>query len=253
MGLLKNKKILITGLLNKRSIAYGIAEAMYEQQASLAFTCLNKKNKNKIKNIVKKFNSNIVIVCDFSKDKNIKNLFLTLFQYWENFDGFIHSIAYAPKIQLSDNYLNTINQKDFAVSHNITSYSLVSMLQESLKQLNPGSSIVTLTYVGSQTAIPYYNIMGVAKASLESNVRYLANVIGTKQFRINAISAGPVKTTSSYHIPNFKKILSYYKKYSPIKRLVTVQEIGNTAAFLCSNISSGITGQVIYEIGRAHV
>ncbi|QCI27179.1 enoyl-ACP reductase [Buchnera aphidicola] len=249
MGFLKNKKILITGILNKKSIAYGIAKAMNYQKASLAFTCLNKKNKYKIKKIAKNLNSNIVITCNFNNLNNIKKLFFKLFKYWNKFDGFVHSIAYSPKIQFSKNYLETINKKDFIKTNYITSYSLISMIQECKHRLNIGSSIVTLTYLGSQIVIPYYNVMGIAKASLEANVKYISNNFKKNQFRINAISAGPIKTISSYNIPNFKKILNYSKHFSPIQRLVTIEEIGNTAAFLCSNLSSGITGQIIYVDG----
>ncbi|CAL4320610.1 enoyl-ACP reductase [Buchnera aphidicola] len=253
MGFLKNKKILITGMLNEWSISYGIAQALYEQNASLAFTCINPKNKKKIQKIAKKFNSNIVITCDLFKTTGIQKLFLNLFKYWDFFDGFVHSIAYTPKKQFSKNYLSTINIKDFEKTNNITSYSLIAMIQSCQKKLNQGSSIVTLTYLGSQQVIPYYNIMGSAKASLESNVRYIANVLGPRQCRINAISAGPIKTVSSYCIPNFRKILSFSKKFSPIKRLVTTREIGNTAAFLFSNLSSGITGQIIYVDGGLNI
>ncbi|CAL4042663.1 Enoyl-[acyl-carrier-protein] reductase [NADH] FabI [Buchnera aphidicola (Takecallis arundicolens)] len=249
MGFLKNKKFLITGILNKFSIAYGIAQAMNQQSASLAFTCLNKKNKKKIQAIAQHFNSNIVITCNFLNQYNIKKLFINLFKYWDNFDGFVHAIAYAPKRQFSDNYITSVNKSDFNKTNYMTSYSLVAMIQECHNRLNPSSAIVTLTYLGSKIAIPYYNVMGVAKASLESNVKYIANNVTKNRFRINAISAGPIQTISSYSIPNFKKILKHSKNFSPIKRLVTIDEIGNTAAFLCSNLSSGITGQVIYVDG----
>ncbi|WP_343182687.1 enoyl-ACP reductase FabI [Buchnera aphidicola] len=253
MSFLKNKKFLITGLLNKKSIAYGIAKSMYMQKASLAFTYMNYKHKNRIENLAHHFNSDIVIKCNFMYEKEIKYLFSHLYKYWNNFDGFIHSVAYADKNQFSLNYTQTVNKKKFIEANNITTYSFISMLKKCYKKLNPGSSIVTLTYLGSNIAIPYYNIMGIAKSSLESTVRYVANEFGRKNIRINLISAGPIKTVSAYKIPNFKKILSYYKKFSPIKRLVTISEIGNTAAFLCSNLSSGITGQTIYVDGGLNI
>ncbi|QCI25978.1 enoyl-ACP reductase [Buchnera aphidicola] len=253
MGFLKNKKILITGILNKHSIAYGIAKAMYKQNATLAFTCLNQKNKKKIKKIAKDFNSNIVITCNFLHHNNIKKLFQKLYTFWKSFDGFVHTIAYTPKQQFSKNYINTINRKDFIKTHCVTSYSLIYMIQECQKQLNYGSAIVSLTYIGAKIAIPYYNIMGIAKASLEANIKYIANSIKFNQFRINAISSGPIKTISSYNIPNFNKILHHAKRFSPIQRLVTIEEIGNVAAFLCSNLSSGITGQIIYVDGGSNI
>ncbi|CAL4320602.1 Enoyl-[acyl-carrier-protein] reductase [NADH] FabI [Buchnera aphidicola (Pterocallis alni)] len=249
MHILQNKKILVTGVLNKWSISYGIAQSLYEQGASLAFTCINKKNKKKIQKIAKQFNSDIVITCNLFKNHNMKKLFFNLSKYWNKFDGFVHSLAYASNIQLQHNYIKIINKHDFNTSHNITSYSLISMIKECKNKLNKKSSIVTLTYLGSNVVIPYYNIMGLAKASLESNVRYIANLIGIDQIRINAISAGVIKTTSSYNLPNLNKILSYTKKYSPIRRLITIKEIGNTAAFLFSNLSSGITGQIIFVDG----
>ncbi|CAL4320644.1 enoyl-ACP reductase [Buchnera aphidicola] len=249
MGFLKNKKILITGILNKRSIAYGIAQSMYSQNASLAFTCINQKHKKKIQSIAKKFNSKIVIKCNFFYNHDVKNLFLRLSKYWKSFDGFVHALAYIPKKQFFEYDLNNINKKDYLNTHNFTSYSLIHMLQLCQKQLNKNSSIITLTYLGSKKSIPYYNVLGSAKSSLEANVRYIANILGKHQIRINAISSGPIKTTSSYSIPNFKKILNYSKNYSPIRRLITNYEIGNVAAFLCSNLSSGITGQIIYVDG----
>lgn len=253
MKLLNGKKILITGIINKRSIAYGIAKSMYAHNAKLAFTYFNKNIKKKIKTIAQEFNSNIVLYCNFLDDNNIKKLFFNLFKYWDNFDGFVHSIAYTPKIQFSKDYISVINRKDFNITHDITSYSLVAMVKECQKKLNKNSSIITLTYLGSKKAIPYYNLMGLAKASLEANVRYIANVIGQKGMRINAISSGPIKTISSYNIKNFKKILSYANNFSPIHRLVTLEEIGNTAVFLCSDLSSGITGQIIYVDGGLNI
>ncbi|CAL4320679.1 enoyl-ACP reductase [Buchnera aphidicola] len=249
MELLKGKKILITGITNQRSISYGIAKSFFQQGATLAFTYLSKKNQKYIYNIAKEFNSNIVLKCNFLNDNNIKKLFINLLKYWKTFDGFIHSIAYASKNQFQKDYISSINYQNFNIAHNITSYSLVSMVKESKKYLNNHSSIVTLTYLGSKQAIPYYNVMGLAKASLESNVRYIANVIGRQKLRINAISVGPMKTISTYNIKNFNKILSYSAKYSPIHRLVTLEEVGNTAVFLSSNLSTGITGQVIYVDG----
>ncbi|CAL4321070.1 Enoyl-[acyl-carrier-protein] reductase [NADH] FabI [Buchnera aphidicola (Chaitophorus populicola)] len=248
MGILLNKKILIIGLHNKFSIAYGISKAMYCQGAELAFTYKNKKYKHKIQNIAKKFNSNIILKCDMRKNSHIKKLFLKLKKIWSSFDGFVHSIAYLNKKYLQKNYIDSINQKSFQKSHHITSYSFSAIAKYCRFILNDNSALLTISYVGSRKFIPNYNLMGLAKASLEANVRYLASSLGPK-IRVNAISAGPVKTVSSYGIKNFKKIYSIYQKFSPIKRNISTKEIGNAASFLVSNLSSGITGQIIYVDG----
>ncbi|MCW5197679.1 enoyl-ACP reductase [Buchnera aphidicola] len=252
MKFLLNKKILVIGLHNKYSIAYGISKIIYKQGANLAFTYKNKKYKNKIKDIAKKFNSNIVLKCNMKKDSNIKNLFAKLKKIWLNFDGFIHSIAYLNKYSLKKKYIDSINLKDFNKSHHITSYSFSAIAKYCQFMLNKNSSLLTISYLGSKKFIPYYNFMGLAKASLESNVRYLACSLGPR-IRVNAISSGPIKTISSYGIKNFKKIYSINKNFSPIKRNVSITEIGNTAAFLISNLSSGITGQIIYVDGGFNI
>ncbi|CAL4320897.1 Enoyl-[acyl-carrier-protein] reductase [NADH] FabI [Buchnera aphidicola (Chaitophorus sp. 3695)] len=252
MGILLNKKILIIGLHNKYSIAYGISKIIYDQGAQLAFTYKNEKYKNRIKYIAKKFNSNIILKCDMRKDSNIKNLFLKLKKIWSNFDGFVHSIAYLKKKYLQKNYINSINSKAFQKSHYITSYSFSAITKYCQFMLNNYSSLLTISYIGSRKFIPYYNFMGLAKASLEANVRYLAGSLGPK-IRVNAISAGPVKTVSSYSLKSFKKMYSINKNFSPIKRNVSITDIGNAAAFLISNLSSGITGQIIYVDGGFNI
>ncbi|MFT8229745.1 MAG: enoyl-ACP reductase [Enterobacterales bacterium] len=251
--ILKGKKILISGLLNHNSIAYGIAKSLLFHGAELALTYKNNKLKPRIEKYASILNTNIFIKCDVSKDHDINKLFNTLSNKWNVFDGFIHSIAYAPKDQLNGNYLNVITKSGFNIAHNISSYSFVAMAKASKHMLRKNSSLITISYIGSKKAIPNYNVMGLAKASLESNTRYMAYALGSSGIRVNTISSGPIKTISSYNIKNFRKIQKSFKCHVPIKRLVTIEDIGNTAAFLCSNMSSGITGEVIHVDGGFHI
>ncbi|VFP88243.1 Enoyl-[acyl-carrier-protein] reductase [NADH] FabI [Buchnera aphidicola (Cinara piceae)] len=251
MSFLKNKKILIFGVKNYFSIAWGIAISMYKQKAKLAFVYHNKKSKQKIIPLAKEVNSKIILQCDVNSDESIKKLFIKLFKIWGMFDGIIHSIAYVPRIQLNKDFIKTINRINFLNAIETNSFSLIAIIKEAEKFLNKKSSILTLTYIGAIKCIPYYNIMGITKAALESSVRYLSISMGKKNIRVNAISSGSIKTTASYVIKNFHKIMSTDRNYSPLNRNVTTKEIGNVAAFLCSDLSSGITGQVIYvDVGR---
>lgn len=253
MGMLNNKKILITGIANKLSIGYGIASAMHREGAELALTFQNEKLKDRVLNCAKELNIKIVLPCDVSKDENIKNLFIELYKKWEKFDGFIHSIAFAPSNQLSGNYIDAINRDGFNIAHNISSYSFVALAKESKNMLNKNSSLTTISYIGSKIAVPNYNVMGLAKASLEANVKYMASSMGKNSIRVNAISSGPIKTLASYGIKNFREMLKNYKKVIPLRRLITIEEIGNVAAFLSSDFSSGITGQTIYVDGGFNI
>ncbi|WP_075433782.1 enoyl-ACP reductase FabI [Buchnera aphidicola] len=246
MTFLTNKKILIFGIKNNFSIAYGIALSMYQQNANLAFVYHNKKSKKNIAQLASQVRSKIILYCDINSDNSINHLFKHLSELWGTFDGIVHSIAYTPTLQLHHDYLDIINRKDFLNAHETNSFSLVALVKAAKDFLNQNSSIVTISYIGAIKYVPYYNIMGIVKASLESNVRYLAFSMGKKKIRVNAISAGAIKTTSSYGIKSFYKILVSDKKKSPLNKTITSQEIGNVAAFLCSNLSSGITGQVIF-------
>ncbi|AMA65087.1 Enoyl-[acyl-carrier-protein] reductase [NADH] FabI [Candidatus Arsenophonus lipoptenae] len=246
MGFMIGKRILITGLASKLSIAYGIAKAMHKQGAELAFSYQGNKLKYRVKEIAKKFGSKIVLPCDVTSDENISILFKDLSKIWKNFDGFIHSIAYAPATQLNGDYVNTVTRQGFQIAHDISSFSLVALAKACRNMLNPNSSIVTLTYLGSERAIPNYNIMGLAKASLEANVRYMANSMGPQGIRVNGISAGPIRTLAASGIKNFRNMLEYYKLVTPIKYTVTTENIGNWAAFLCSDLSTGVTGEIIH-------
>ncbi|QCI26739.1 enoyl-ACP reductase [Buchnera aphidicola (Thelaxes californica)] len=244
--MLSKKKILITGITNKNSIAFGIATSMYQNKAQLAFSYQNEKIKNRMINFAKKFQSNIVIQCDFKKKKNIVNLFKQLKNYWKNFDGFVHSVAFTDDLSLQKDYLASLTKKNFLYTHNITSYTFSALAKYSQHMLNSNSSLLTLSFLGSQRVIPYYNVMGVAKASLEANIRYMAYSLGTKQIRVNGISAPPIKTIASKSIKHFYKIFQNYNDNKPLKRTVSIYDIGNVASFLCSDLSSSISGQIIY-------
>ncbi|WMY96166.1 MAG: enoyl-ACP reductase FabI [Arsenophonus sp.] len=253
MGFLKEKNILITGISSKLSIAYGIAKAMHKQGATLAFTYQNNKLKSRVEEAANQFDSNIVFSCDVASDNSIKELFLKLEKIWKKFDGFVHSIAYAPSDQFNGNYIDTVTRKGSEIAHDISSYSFVALAKACRKMLNANSSLVTLTYLGSERAIPNYNIMGLAKASLEANVRYMAHAMGPENIRVNGISAGPIRTLAASAIKNFRKMLSHCASITPIRRTVTIEEIGNCAAFLCSNLSSGITGEIIHVDGGFNI
>ncbi|QJC31953.1 SDR family oxidoreductase [Enterobacteriaceae endosymbiont of Donacia versicolorea] len=245
MNLLFGKKILITGILNKKSIAYGIAQVMYKNKANLIFTYQEKKNKNKIEKLVKKMTKYPIIKCNVSKDKDIKFLFLKISKIWNKFDGFVYAIAFASFNTLKNNFIKNISRTEFQISHDISSYSLLGMIKKCLHLLNSKSSIIVLTYLGAQKFIPNYNIMGLAKASLEANIRYIACNIGNKNIRINGISPAPIKTIASSKIKNINNIIKLYKKNSPLSEKITINHIGNVATFLASDLSLGITGEII--------
>tara|TARA_Y100001949_G_scaffold173570_1_gene179413 strand:+ start:373 stop:1164 length:792 start_codon:yes stop_codon:yes gene_type:complete len=244
--LLKNKKILITGIANKYSIAAGIAESMHKQGAELAFTYQNERLLKNIKPIANACDSDILIECDVSDDASIKASFERLKKSWVSFDGFVHSIGYAPSDQLEGDFLEVTNREGFKIAHDISSYSFTAMAKEAKSMLNENSALLTLTYLGSVQTMPNYNVMGLAKASLEANTRFLAASLGKHNIRVNAISAGPIKTLAASGVKNFRKMLSQHSKRAPLGRTVTAEEVGNTAAFLCSDFASGITGEITY-------
>lgn len=246
MGFLKEKKILITGISSEKSIAFSIAKSLYSQKAELGFVCQNEKISNKIKKVAESMKSNIILSCDFSDDKNIKKMCSNLFKVWKKFDGLVHSIAYCPKKFFYGDFIDNITREGFNISHEISCYSFLGLVKECRKMLNDYSSLLTLSYLGSQRVIPNYNVMGLAKASLEANVRYMAYTLGKNNIRVNAISSGPIKTVSSYSIKDFRKIQKCYRSFSLIKNSITGENIGNVASFLLSNLSIGITGSVVY-------
>ena len=244
--LLKDKKILISGLANKYSIAAGIAEAMSREGAELAFTYQSDRLLKNLKPIADSCNSDILIECDVSDDDSIATTFKELSKKWKKFDGFVHSIGYAPADQLEGDFLEASSREGFKIAHDISSYSFTAMAKEAKSLLNENSALLTLTYLGSTKTMPNYNVMGLAKASLEANTRFLAASLGKDNIRVNAISAGPIKTLAASGVKNFRKMLSQHSERAPLGRTVTAEEVGNVAAFLCSNYASGITGEITY-------
>ena len=244
--LLKNKKILITGVANKYSIAAGIAKSMFREGAELAFTFQNERLLKNIKPIAEACDSDILVECDVSDDDSIKNAFSSLKKKWNTFDGLVHSIGYAPSDQLEGNFVDVTTREGFKIAHDISSYSFTAMAKEAKSMLNDNSALLTLTYLGSIQTMPNYNVMGLAKASLEANTRFLAASLGSNNIRVNAISAGPIKTLAASGVKNFRKMLNQHSQRAPLGRTVTSEEVGNTAAFLCSDYASGITGEITY-------
>jgi enoyl-[acyl-carrier protein] reductase I len=256
MGLLDGKRALIVGLASDRSIAYGIAEAMHREGARLAFAYQGEKLKERVSKMAENdFESDLVFPCDVSNDEEIKNLFTRLTKHWDALDVLVHSLAYAPADQLQGDYLEHVNREGFRIAHDVSSYSLAALAKAAfplMKNRPSGAAILTLTYLGSEKALQNYNIMGLAKASLEANVRYLANSVGPKKIRVNAISAGPIRTLAASGISGFRKILAYNEAVTPLRQNTTTAQVGNTAAFLCSDLASGITGEVVHVDGGFH-
>ena len=244
--LLKNKKILISGLANKYSIAAGIARAMHREGAELAFTYQNERLLKNLKPIAEELNSNILIESDVSSDESIEQSFKELKKSWETFDGFVHSIGYAPADQLEGNFVDVTTREGFQVAHDISSYSFTALAKAAKPMLNDSSALLTLTYLGAVQTLPNYNVMGLAKASLEANTRFLAASLGKNNIRVNAISAGPIKTLAASGVKNFRKMLTQHSARAPLGRTVTTEEVGNVAAFLCSDYASGVTGEITY-------
>ncbi len=246
MGFLANKRILITGLISNRSIAYGVAQAMHREGAELAFTYQGERVKGRVVELAKAFGSDLVFPCDVSSDAEIAQLFTDLGKHWERFDGFVHSIAFAPREALDGEFLDGFSREAFRIAHDISAYSFPAMAKAALPYLNDRAALLTMSYLGAVRTMPHYNVMGLAKASLEASVRYLAMDLGRKGIRANGISAGPIKTLAAAGIGDFFKLLSYHEKNAPLKRNVTIEEVGNVAAFLCSDLASGVTGEVTY-------
>ncbi|WWO97096.1 MAG: SDR family oxidoreductase [Candidatus Dasytiphilus stammeri] len=246
MNFLSKKKFLITGLANNHSIAFGIARSLHKYGAQLAFTYHTEKLKNRVKQIANKFQSQIILPCDVSQDYKIKNLFSNLENIWPKFDGVVHAICYAPSDQFNGSYIDCITRKSFNIAHEISSYSFVALGKACRHMLNSTAVLITISYVGSERTVTNYNVMGVAKASLEANVRYMAHSFGSVGVRVNAISAGPILTLSSSGIKNFRKLKNYQESVCPLQQPVTIEDIGNAAVFLCSHLSAGVTGEVLH-------
>ena len=247
MGFLADKKILITGMLSNRSIAYGIAKAMKREGASLAFTYQGDGVKDRVLALAAELGSELIFPCDVTSDEQIDQLYAEIGKRWDGLDGLVHSIAFAPREALTGDFLDGLTREAFRTAHDISSYSF-SALAKGARSLMQGrnAALLTLSYLGAERSMPNYNVMGLAKASLEANVRYLAYSLGPQGIRVNGISAGPIKTLAAAGIAGFGKILSYNEKTAPLRRNVTTEEVGNAAAFLCSDLASGITGEIVY-------
>jgi len=248
MGFLDGKKALITGVASNRSIAWGIAQAMHRQGAQLAFTYPNDKMKQRVSGLAAGLGvgDDLVLPCDVASDAQIAKLFDDLGEIWDGVDALVHSIAFAPREELQGRFIDAVSREGFAVAHEISSYSFAALARAALPLLRPGAALLTLTYIGSLRAMPNYNVMGLAKASLEANVRYMAQSLGGRGIRVNGISAGPIRTLAAAGIANFKKMVAHFEKVAPLGRAVTIDEVGNAAAFLCSDLASGITGEITY-------
>jgi len=250
MGFLQDKKILVTGLLSSRSIAYGIAAAVKREGGQLAFTYQNENVKDRVVKLANEFGSDLVFPCDVASDDEIDRLFANLGARWDGLDGMVHSIAYAPREQLDKNYLDSVTREGFRIAHEVSSYSLAALAKAGKKMMEGrNGSILTMSYLGAVRSIPHYNVMGLAKASLEANVRYMAQSLGPRGIRVNGISAGPIKTLAASGIADFSKLLGHHAQHAPLRRNTTIEEVGNAAAFLLSDLASGITGEIMYVDG----
>lgn len=255
MGFLSGKRALIFGVASNRSIAWGIAQAMHREGCELAFTYQNERLRERVEKFAGELDSDIVIPCNVEDDNEIEEVFEHLDDYWDSFDIIIHSIAYAPKELLEGDYLDNLNRDGFNTAHDISSYSLAAIAKAGrhMMQGRPDASIITLSYLGAVRTFPGYNVMGLAKASLEANVRYLAHNLGPENIRVNAISAGPIKTLAAAGIGGFKKIFDHVESNAPLRRNVTIEEVGNAGAFLSSELAKGITGEVLYVDNGYHI
>ena len=254
MGFLAGKRLLITGVLNNRSIAYGIARACHREGAELAFSYQGERFKDRITEFAAEFGSKLVFDCDVSDDAQIDKLFADLGQHWEQFDGFVHAIAFAPREAIAGDFLDGMSRENFRIAHDISSYSFPAMAKAALPRLRAGGALLTLSYLGAMRYVPNYNTMGLAKASLEASVRFLAQSLGVKGIRVNGISAGPIKTLAASGIKDFGKLLTEFAATTPIRRAITIDDVGNTAAFLLSDLAAGISAEIVYvDGGFSHV
>jgi len=254
MGMLANKRILVTGLLSNRSIAYGVAKAMHREGAELAFTYQGESVRERVETLAKEFGSNPVFPCDVASDEEIVATFARLGQTWDGLDGIVHAIAYAPREALVGDFHEAVTRESFRIAHDISSYSLAALVKGGLPLMQGRkAAVVAMTYLGAVRAVPNYNVMGLAKASLEACVRYLAFSLGPVGIRVNGISAGPIKTLAASGVGDFNKLLGFVEQNSPLRRNVTTEEVGNAAAFLCSDLASGINGEITYVDGGFNI
>ncbi len=247
MGFLQGKRALITGIASTRSIASGIADAMHRQGAELALTYQNEKLKSRVESAAASYGSSIVLPLDVADDGQIDACFEQLGQHWDGFDILVHCIAFAPREAIEGDFLDGISRENFRIAHDISAFSLAA-LGKAARPMMKGrnGSILTLSYLGAERALANYNTMGVAKASLEATVRYMAMALGPEGTRVNAISAGPIRTLAASGVANFRKMLTQFEAAAPLRRVVTIEDVGNAAAFLCSDLAAGITGEITY-------
>lgn len=255
MGFLAGKRLLITGLLSNRSIAYGIAKACHREGAELAFSYVGERFKDRTSEYAQEFGSSLICDCDVGSDEQIQRLFDDLGQAWpEGFDGFVHSIGFAPRECIAGEFLDGLSREAFRVAHDISAYSFPAMAKAALPRLRERSALLTLSYLGAARVVPHYNTMGLAKASLEASVRYLASNLGPQGIRVNGISAGPIKTLAASGIKDFGKLMNIFTQNAPLRRLVTIDDVGNVAAFLLSDLAAGMTAEITYvDGGFSHV
>jgi enoyl-[acyl-carrier protein] reductase I len=254
MALLSGKKILVTGLLSNRSIAYGIAKAAHREGAALAFTYQNERFRERVADMAAEFGSKLAIPCEVTSDDEINGLFKQLEQAWGSLDGLVHAIAFAPREAIAGDFLEGVSREAFRQAHDISAYSFAALAKGALPLLKQDASLLTLTYLGAARVVPNYNTMGLAKASLEASVRYLASSLGPRGIRVNGISAGPIKTLAAAGISGFGKILKFVEEHAPLRRNVTTEDVGNAAAFLLSDLAAAITGEILYvDAGFSHV
>ncbi|AKJ29703.1 enoyl-ACP reductase FabI [Caldimonas brevitalea] len=254
MGFLAGKRLLITGLLSNRSIAYGIAKACRREGAELAFSYVGERFKDRITEFAREFDSDLIFDCDVGDDVQIEALFTQLRERWPSFDGFVHSIGFAPREAIAGDFLEGLSRESFRIAHDISSYSFPALAKAAAPMLKPNAALLTLTYLGAERYVPNYNTMGLAKASLEASVRYLAHSLGQKGVRVNGISAGPIKTLAASGIKGFGKILDVVEQNAPLRRNVTIDDVGNVAAFLLSDLAAGVTSEIMYvDGGFSHV
>jgi enoyl-[acyl-carrier protein] reductase I len=249
MGFLAGKRLVITGLLSNRSIAYGIARACHREGAELAFSYVGERFRDRIVDFAKEFGSELVFDCDVGSDAQIEAMFEHLGAAWPQFDGFVHSIGFAPREAIAGDFLDGLSREAFRIAHDISAYSFPALAKAALPHLRPGSSLLTLTYLGAERAVPNYNTMGLAKASLEASVRYLAANLGPKGIRVNGLSAGPIRTLAASGIKDFGRLLDVVAKSAPLRRNVTIDDVGNVAAFLLSDLAAGVTAEITYVDG----
>ena len=254
MGFLQNKRALIVGVASNRSIAYGIASAMHREGAELAFTYQGGKLKDRVSGFAAEFGSDIVLPLDVASDEQIDNVFDDLATHWDGLDCLVHSVGFAPREQLEGSYVDAVTREGFRIAHDISAYSLAALAKAGRPMMQGrNGAIVTMSYLGAVRTVPNYNVMGVAKAALEANVRYLADALGPEGTRVNAVSAGPIRTLAASGISGFRGMLAEAEKKTPLRRNVTIDEVGNAAAFLCSDLASGVTGDVLYVDSGYHI